>query len=1747
MPVRSRSFALLVAVFLVLLLYMSVQRPIPSAEEVPPTLTPIVGEAVGFAVSPPISDLPPEEELPPPDPDAPEEEMELRLEFRGPAADAGEGSLDPAIFPGNGESGLFSGLSIPARTMPGPLVSFAGLSTADNGSTVLPPDTVGDVGPNHYVQMTNIRFRIWDKAGNPLVPARSLASLFAPLGSSNRCSNVNDGDPIVLYDPLADRWLLSQFCSITVANPNNHQLIAISQTSDPTGAYYLYDFMMPNNKFNDYPHFGVWPDAYYMTDHQFNQAGTLWLGQGVFAFNRIKMLAGDPAAAYIYFDLFSMDPDVGGMLASDLDGLNPPPLGSPAYFMNWRADEYGDPADALQLFQFHADFAHPAASTFTQRPESRIPVPSFDPRAPGRNAIEQPAASSSQFLDAIQDRFMHRLAYRNFGSQESLVVTQTVNVGPDPNTPAGHQAAVRYYELRRNLPGGAFVLNNVATYAPDTQNRWMGSAAQDNQGNLAIGYSLSSSTVSPSIRYVGRLASDPPNGLFQGEATLITGSGRQDSTSGRWGDYSDLSVDPADDCTFWYTQEYYNSISTVNWLTRIGSFKFAECTAADKGTLQGTITNCANGAPISGAQVLATGGYVRSTEAVGRYAMATVPGTYGVTASRTGYLSANAAGFLVGNGGTTIADLCLVPIPVLGSAGAVTPTTEGCSPATGGLDPGETVSVALPLKNSGAADTLDLVATLLPGGGVKAPSGPQSYGALAAGGPSVSRTFSFTVDPNLICGGTMTVTLSLADGGTDLGTASFVLTLGEFFRENFDGQVVPALPAGWTDSSTGAAPPPAWATTNITGYFVSAPNGAFTGSSGSVSERRLDSPTLAVPPVSAQLTFKNNFSLQANADGGVLEISINGGAFTDILVAGGNFVSGGYNGTISFTSGSPIGGRAAWTGANIAGSNGFITTRVNLPGSALGHDIKLRWRAAFNNATSTTGGGWRIDDVSLVTSTCCGPIVVASPPAAVTQESCGPANGGVDPDETVRVSFPLQNTGTDPTVALVATLLPGGGVNAPTGAQTYGVISPGGPAVGRTFTFVPGGTCGGSITATLALQDGPTSLGNRTFTLSLGGSTTVFSQNFDGVVAPALPAGWVATRPLGTSPALWATSSAATNRVSPPNGAITAGSTSMADNRLDSPLFAVPSAASAQLTFNNNWSLEDGFDGGVLEISINGGPFTDIVGAGGSFVTGGYSGTISFEAGGSLAGRQAWTGSSIFGSNGFVSTKVNLPAAALGANIQLRWRAGFDASGNPSGSGWRIDDVVVSGLGCCTQECTLGCPSDVVTDNEPGECGKLVSFAAPTVTGSCGTVASSPPSGDFFGAGTTLVTSTATSTSGGGTAGLCTFHVTVNDVADPSILCPSDIVASTDPGQCSAVVFYPAPAATDNCAVLVGTDVPSGSTFPKGSTTVHATATDVAGRTASCSFRVTVNDIETPVITCPADVTVPSDPGACSAVVNYPAVTATDNCPEVAVDSLPPAGSTFPVGTTPVNGTATDTSGHLASCGFLVRVKDMEAPILTASLTPDLLWPPNHQLVPVTASLTVSDNCGATAILSGLTSSEPDNASGNGDGNTVDDIQNGLVGTLDLSFDLRGERAGTGQGRVYAATYTATDTSGNTASASAAALAPHDQDGVVDPVSLSVSLSSSAALWSWNSVPGTDYYSVVRGKLADLVEEQSFIDLGTVDCLEAATQQTSRSDSDTPEAGEVFFYLVAYHHGQSSTYGAPSATKPRVPAGGNCQ
>jgi subtilisin-like proprotein convertase family protein len=589
--------------------------------------------------------------------------------------------------------------SLPAPNMPNTTVNFPGMDDGDNfnafGFRLRPPDTNGDVGPHNYVQAVNLLFRVYAKNGTPLSVPFKLSALFSSLPLS-KCT-VDEGDPIVNYDPLADRWVLSQFG--VVGSPIYSQCFAVSTTSDPTGSYYVYDFLMPNTKFNDYPKVGVWTDAYYMMDHQFDPG---FVGTGIFAFEREKMLMGQ-AARYVYFDLGTVDPNIGGGLPADIDGV-PPPKGTPGLFAYLLATAWGDPVNGLRLFDIAINWTTPANSTFTERAESPVVVAAYDPNMCGynRNCIPQPPPSDgSTKLDAISDRLMHRMAYRNFGTYQSLVVAHTVDAD------AADHAGVRYYELRNT--SGAYTAVEQATFAPDSDNRWMGSAAMDNKGNLAVGYSVSSAATFPSIRYAGRLATDPANGLFQGESEIIAGSGSQmDNIAWRWGDYSSMSVDPADDCTFWYTQEYYNASnlcptpSIVCWRTQIANFKFPSCTPPALGTLAGNVYDANTLAPIGGAIVITDQGYTPVTNASGQFSLNVAPGTYKLFARKYGYADSSTVTVGVAANATTTVSLAMQPVPVI-----VYQSTSLVSDgnASGTLEKNECATIAITIRNDSPTAT----------------------------------------------------------------------------------------------------------------------------------------------------------------------------------------------------------------------------------------------------------------------------------------------------------------------------------------------------------------------------------------------------------------------------------------------------------------------------------------------------------------------------------------------------------------------------------------------------------------------------------------------------------------------------------------------------------------------------------------------------------------------------------------------------------------------------------------------------------------------------------------------------------------------------------------------------------------------------------------------------------------------------------------------------------------------------------
>ena len=799
--------------------------PAPSQFRAP---QPISSQAVGFAETRPLGEIAKRAPVGRVDSgEGGEREPNENPAIKRPTAQA----LAAASVPGGLVKDVGPQGPIPLLNMPSPITTFEGLGRTENIAAgfgnLAPPDTDGDVGPNHYVQQTNLLVRVWNKAGTPLTAPFRLSSLFAALGG--QCAAPDNGDPVVLYDSLADRWLLSQFAYAGAGTtPPFHQCIAISKTPDPTGAYFVYDFITPGNEFPDYPKLGVWPDGYYMMVHQFTN-GLTFNGSGVYSFDRVKMLAGNPTATYIYFNLnLTNNPEaVGGLLPSDLDGLTPPPVGRPNTFAHLTALDFGDPADGLRMFDFHSDFTTPANSTFTQRAEatyaSPLAVAPYSLVTPtgnqNRQAVPQPAPANaaSAALDAITDRLMHRMQYRNQGGYETLVTTHTV--GAPASTVFGtFRAAPRYYELRRTA-GGPYVVQEQGTFAPggspgDNISRWMGSAAEDNQGNLAVGFSASSGAaggnVFPGIRYAGRLTTDPAGSLGQGEATLIAGTGVQTSTGNRWGDYSALAVDPSDDCTFWYTQEYYTAAgqaaSSVGWQTRVGNFKFAQCSAPAQGTVHFTVTNCVTNALIQNAIVSIDGNVYGATLANGTYDGILTPGPHTYSVTKAGHT------IVAGNFNITNAQITNVPICL--NSGSVHFTVTNC--ATGDPISGANVTIDGSLAGTTAANgTFDADEL----------AGPHTYSISALHFTSAGGNFSIVdgqttntpvcLNPNAEVAITKTADTAYVNAGTSVG---FNVTLtnnglatatGLAVTDNLPGAAgtnwsvdVPNSDAGWSVSGS---------------------------------------------------------------------------------------------------------------------------------------------------------------------------------------------------------------------------------------------------------------------------------------------------------------------------------------------------------------------------------------------------------------------------------------------------------------------------------------------------------------------------------------------------------------------------------------------------------------------------------------------------------------------------------------------------------------------------------------------------------------------------------------------------------------------------------------------------------------------------------------------------------------------------------------------------------------------------------
>jgi hypothetical protein len=435
---------------------------------------------------------------------------------------------------------VFSTIAFTQTITPG--FNFDGIAYSNYASA--PPDANLAVGATQVAQWVNAKYAVYSKSTGTL--------LYGPVPGNNGwsggtlCATTDQGDGILQYDKAAGRWIVMRH-AYNVSTGQYFECVSVSQSGDATGAYYRYIFHLPN--FDDYPKLSVWPDAYYLSVNLLNaNSGYKAIGAYVCALDRNAMLAGTAASS----QCFQLAANYQTLLPSDWDGTLAPPVGSPNFLVSLGTN-------ALNLWRFHVDWQVPANSTLTG--PTSIPVQPFTEACNGGICV--PQGGTKQQVDSLGDRLMYRLAYRTFNDgHESLVVTHSV----------GTPASIRWYEIRE--PNGTPTIYQQGTYSPDGEYRWMGSMSMDKLGDIAVGYSVSGSTVYPSIRYAGRLASDTL-GTLEPEISMFVGAASE-TKNNRWGDYTAMAIDPVDDCTLWYTNEYFQS-KNANWRTRIASFRFSGC------------------------------------------------------------------------------------------------------------------------------------------------------------------------------------------------------------------------------------------------------------------------------------------------------------------------------------------------------------------------------------------------------------------------------------------------------------------------------------------------------------------------------------------------------------------------------------------------------------------------------------------------------------------------------------------------------------------------------------------------------------------------------------------------------------------------------------------------------------------------------------------------------------------------------------------------------------------------------------------------------------------------------------------------------------------------------------------------------------------------------------------------------------------------------------------------------------------
>ena len=901
-----------------------------------------------------------------------------------------------------------------------PTTGFNFLGVGINGAS--PSDSNGSVGNDQFVETVNIRYQVWSlnratKTATSILGPLNINALWAGFGGA--CQSQNGGDPIVLFDKTAGRWLISQFTT-GLSGGSYFQCVAISQTADATGSYYRYAFAVPGGNFGDYPHFGVWTDAYYMMAHAFTSTSGSYVAALFAAMDRPKMLAGDPAATWQVIQ----DPTEGGHMPADLDGFAPPPTDAPGVFLSLHTS-------GMFIYRMKVDFVTPANTVNTR--QATVPVAPANGACGGGGAcIPQPGVTTT--VSSLGDRLMFRAAYRNLIDHESIVISHSVDPGI-----TGVVSGVRWYEFRLSGPPDATCPSYPCVYQQGTvadiangRSRWMPSIAMDTAGNILAGYSTTGKTPASenhSIRYTGRAAGDPLGTMTVPEATIVLG--KANSTNSRWGDYTSMTVDPFDDCTFWYVNQYFLTLGA--WSTRIASAAWP----AGAGAGQCPATTC-TARPVSAATI----------------GTATVPGDNQITLTWTGVVPAPGSYAIERADGECGSEGLYRPVgATTGAATSFTDTT-----VSGGLDYSYRVIAATDpsgkcqaLVASGCVSAQATGTCSLKPSFAGATSGisaqQSSCGVALAWTPATSgcpltpnmryNIFRGTV-PDFVPSAANRIATCVPGPSSYLdndnlqsGTSYYYVVRAEDDstgnggpcgggNEKLNSVVVSGTPYGagtqaspgtWTDgggdgsaflrlnvAGPGNTGDPAWRYVKTTndGGANHTPGGAYAYRNAGPAAANLyapnvcaemQSPPLTVGATTVNLRYWERHQVEYNWDGVAVEYAVNGGAWTDVPAPSNSAVTGCFAsddttdwGTLGCTQSPPVNAcgypstKNAWNGGFAGGTtcNDFVTSATVSPyahrchpisGLASGDAIQFRWR--FSSDPGAEFAGFYLDDIAV--------------------------------------------------------------------------------------------------------------------------------------------------------------------------------------------------------------------------------------------------------------------------------------------------------------------------------------------------------------------------------------------------------------------------------------------------------------------------------------------------------------------------------------------------------------------------------------------------------------------------------------------------------------------------------------------------------------------------------------------------------------------------------------------------------------